>query len=372
MEPGSAIREFFRQHGAATAGDSLLPAEQAGDDDEIAERVDLDAERPPEEWAPIIPSEAPARAEERPSRFIDGSHAGHAVLSVRAPGVGCVVPLMLAEVGGVALNAERRRLARDFFGLERVVSFVADLFAWEQVEAIAAEFAGLPNFPLRLLPANAPAAANWFDYEQMRKQAQNRTNQEMAEWEAVALAADRARPVLVDGRLEPRLRVEDAKDRALVVGVVKTHATRYLHDHGMRTLFDLRAGQRTPFFKIARRKEAEERNGAPTQFVDLPLPVASWYVRLSLVKGAGPADGIVRVEIPWVQFERFKDQRGFADRLSRWLIDARCRQACYARMGVSLEPVVRAEESLKALFTPFGVLRNRFYRTAGVREEDVL
>jgi hypothetical protein len=52
--------------------------------------------------------------------------------------------------------------------------------------------------------------------------------------------------------------------------------------------------------------------------------------------------------------------------LSRWLIDARCRQQSYARMPVSLEPIVRAEDSLKSLFTPFGVLRNRFLRHAGV------
>ena len=52
-----------------------------------------------------------------------------------------------------------------------------------------------------------------FDYEQMRKQAQNRTNQEMSEWEAVALAADTERPVLVDGRLEPRIRQADAERR---------------------------------------------------------------------------------------------------------------------------------------------------------------
>jgi hypothetical protein len=35
-------------------------------------------------------------------------------------------------------------------------------------------------------------------------------------------------------------------------------------------------------------------------------------------------------------------------------------------MAVSLEPIVRAEDCLKSLFTPFGVLRNRFLRHAGV------
>jgi hypothetical protein len=372
MEANSGIRDFFRQHRASAVGDPILPVEQSGVSDP-PDQCDLDVETPPDHWEPITPSEAPIKDEERPTRFIDGSHAGHAVISVRAPEIGCAVPFMLAEVGGVAMNADGRRLVRDFFGLERVISFVADLFEWEQVETVAAEFAELKNLPLRLLPANAPSEGNWFDYEQMRKQAQNRTNQEMAQWEAVALAADHDRPVIVDGRLEPRLRANEAKERPLVIGIVKTHATRYLHDRGMRALFDLRAGQRTPFFKIARLKKdaADEGTETEKQSVEISLPVASWYVRMSAISGGGPADGFIRVEVPWVQFEKFKDHRGFVDRLSRWLIDARCRQASYARMGVSLEPIVRAEDSLKAMFTPFGVLRHRFYLTAGVRGEEM-
>src|SRR4029079_17699171 len=76
----------------------------------------------------------------------------------------------------------------------------------------------------------------------------------------------------------------------------------------------------------------------------------------------------VRVEVPWVQFQEHPEsaRTGFVNRLSRWLIDARCRQSSYARMPVSLEPIVRAEDSLKSLFTPFGMLRNRFLQHAGV------
>jgi hypothetical protein len=371
----SGIRDFFRRHRAAAVGTYPIPDEQMADVDTPADLVELDIEVASNTWQPMILSEKPARSEETPKRFIDGSHVGHAVLSMRDPEFGCVVPLMLAEVGGVAMNTKGRGLVRDFFGLERVISFVADLFAWEQVEAVAAEFAALPGFSLRLLPANRPGGGNLFDYEQMRKQAQNRTNQEMAEWEAVALASDTDRPVLVDGRLEPRIRQKDAERRSLVVGVVKQHAVRYLHDKGMKTLFDLRAGQRTPVFKIARRKEQDrtdpEGKLIPGKVIDLPLPVASWYLRLSTGLNSGPDYGYVRIEIPWVQFARWdSDQKGFVDRLSRWLVDARCRQASYARMAISLEPVVRAEDSLKALFTPFTVLRNRFFLTAGVREED--
>ena len=55
-----------------------------------------------------------------------------------------------------------------------------------------------------------------------------------------------------------------------------------------------------------------------------------------------------------------------ADRLGKPLVAVADRRPLppqsYARMSVSLEPIVRAEDSLKSLFTPFGVLRNRFLR----------
>ena len=44
----------------------------------------------------------------------------------------------------------------------------------------------------------------------------------------------------------------------------------------------------------------------------------------------------------------------------------RCRRSSYARGPVSLDPIVRAEESLKSLMTPPSALAQRFYRLAGV------
>lgn len=98
------------------------------------------------------------------------------------------------------------------------------------------------------------------------------------------------------------------------------------------------------------------------------LPVVSWFVKMAGGSELMPNWAAVRVEVPWIQFERQPEllRTGWINRLSRWLIDARCRQQSYARMPVSLEPIVRAEDSLKSLFTPFGVLRNRFLRHAGI------
>lgn len=360
MSSDEGLRRFFRRYRAAAVGIYPEQPELEAMSEEQEELIEWDHEVPQDEWKPIVLPEAPAKSDESPQRFIDGCHLGHAVVCVRAPETGWPIPLMLAEVGGVALRLDGRELVRDFFGLERVLSFVADPFPWEEVEAFAEAMANHPDFPMRLLPATAPTKdKNPFDYEVMRKQAQNRSNNEMANWEAVALAADAAVPVLVDGRLEPRLRSEDqAEKRSLVVGVVKQQAQNYLHPQGWRTLLDLRPGQRTPYFRVARRKSGTAND----------LPVATWYVKLSGGQEETPNWGAIRVEIAWVQFERWPAAARTAavSRLSRWLVDARCRQRSYARAPVSLEPIVRAEESLKSLFTPFGVLRNRFLRHAGV------
>lgn len=270
--------------------------------------------------------------------------------------------MFLAEVGGVTMELHGRELVRRFFGVERVISFVTDPFPWDEIEGFASAISRLPEFPLRLLPTDRPKVddpIDLFDYEKMRKAAQNRANNEMANWEAIALTENHAVPTLVDGRLEPRLRSPTVAAKfALVVGVIKTHSANLLHPQGWRTLLDLKPAHRTPYFRISKTAEGDAND----------LPVVTWFLKMAGGPEAMPNWAAVRVEVPWVQFERWpeSDRTGFVNRLSRWLIDARCRQASYARMPVSLEPIVRAEDSLKSLFTPFGLLRNRFLRHAGV------
>jgi hypothetical protein len=357
-----AVRGFFSRHAATAVAAYPDQKELDSAGEEREERIEWSAEEPEDEWEPIWLSEAEPKAGERPERFIDGCHTGHAIACLRAPGMGWPIPVFLAEVGGVAVETRGRALVRTFFGVERVLSFVTDPFPWEEVEAFASAIGQLPELALRLLPTERPKVADLidlFDYEKMRKAAQNRANYEMALWEAVALAANRNAPTLVDGRLEPRLRSSSvAAQFALVVGVVKTHSANLLHPRGWRTLLNLKPAYRTPYFRLAKTAKGDAND----------LPVATWFLKLAGAGGTMPNWAAVRVEVPWVQLERepASDRTGFVNRLSRWLIDTRCRQQSYARMPVSLEPVVRAEDSLKSLFTPFGVLRNRFLRHAGV------
>jgi hypothetical protein len=355
MSP-NPVREFFRRHGAALAGGAPPQVIQVTD---AAERAGIrwDCEMDPEQWEARICPEAPTCPGEAPTRFVDGCHIGESVLWLRNPSHGWRVAVTLSEIGGVSMELDGRTLTRRFFGLERVVSFVIDAFPWNEIEAVAAGLANIHDYPLRLLPARMPNEdANLFDPEVMRAQAEARTLREMSVWESIALNSDPLATTLLDGPVSSR-EVSHVKDRGLLIAVIKTHTRNYLHDQGWRTLLELADSQRTPFFRV---DPPVPRRGAG-------VSVATWYLKLSHT--AAPNSGIVRVEVPWEQFtQRWPtrdEQTGFVNRISRWMVDARCRQQSYSRMPISLEPIVRAEESLKSLFTPFGVLRNRFLRHAG-------
>src|SRR5581483_1952898 len=97
---------FFRAHEATAVGATPeLPPVPAGDEaDAGPPPVELGVEVPPGDWAPRVVGEAPARPGEYPVRFIDGSQTGQPVLCVRAP-AGWPIPLVLAEVGAVALRS---------------------------------------------------------------------------------------------------------------------------------------------------------------------------------------------------------------------------------------------------------------------------
>jgi hypothetical protein len=360
MNNRQVIARFLRAYGAAGVGDTpaqpYLP--DIADEEEPAgpDTVDLEIELPVAKWAARIVAEAPPRAGEHPLRFIDGCLAAIPVLYMRPP-QGWPIPVLVAELGAVALRLAGRTLVREMALVERVLSFVADPFPWAEVEAFASAVVLDPELKARFVPANRPPIErNPFDYEVMRAQAYHRCEQEMLNAERLALASDVTAPTLVDGKLPGRIGSAAAAERPLLVGVVK-RVSANLHDEGWRTLLGLRPGQRTPVFKLSGMGGGKEAD----------MPTASWFLKLAGGPRLAPNWGFVRVDVPWVQFEsHFGSSLGFVGRLSRWLIDARCRQESYARMPVSLEPIVRAEDSLKSLFTPFGLLRNRFLRHAGI------
>ncbi|MDB5311571.1 MAG: hypothetical protein JWO38_5773 [Gemmataceae bacterium] len=360
MTDADAISGFLRRHRADPVGATPPRPDVPPPDDDAGQQFDFTVEREqPADWAPIVLGEDPARDGEFPRRFIDGSHLGQPVLCVRSP-QGYPVALVVAEVGAVALKLVGRQFVREFRAVERVLGMVVDPFPWAEIEAFAGAMANHPLLRLRVLPARMPDPHRYspFDYEAYRQQAVNRCQNEMLKLEVLALAVDPGVPTLVDGQLGGRIGEQDAARRPLLVGVVKAPTPAPLHDHGFRTLLDLRPAHRTPYFLDTR-----TTNGRPTD-----VPIASWYLRLAGGPRTAPNWGVVRVDVPWVQLTRTPpaERTGFVNRLSRWLVDARCRTDSYARMPVSLDPIVRAEDALKPLFTPVPVLVNRLYRTAGL------
>jgi len=346
------VARFLRAHAATAVGDTPPRPEADPIDAPPAGTLDFSVELDPDDWKSIVLGEAPAKAGEYPERFIDGCHAGRPVLCLRSP-QGYPIPLVLAEVGAVALRLNGRTFDREFRAVERVLGFVADPFPWEEVEAFAAALANHPGLRLRVVPARMPDPEKYsfFDYEVMRNQARNRCQQEMLSLERIALDAAPDVPTLVDGQLGGRIGARAAAKRPLLVGLVKSPTPAALHPLGWRTVNDLPPGRRTPYFKDARESD---------------VPIASWYLRLAGGPHLAPNWGVVRVDVPWVQLKQHPDPSGFVSRLSRWLVDARCRTDSYARMPVSLDPIVRAEDALKPLFTPLPVLVNRLYRQAGL------
>ena len=352
---------FLRKYAASAVGNTPvqpnLPPDDDSSSDEQENKIDRSIEVVEDEWIALPTGTTSARAEETPQRFIDGSQSGQPVLCVRSP-QGYPIPLYLSEVGAVALRSEGRGFVREFVAMDRVLSLVADVFDWADVEEFAEDIVSKPELRLRLLPANRPTEEhNPFDYELMRSQARNRAQQEMTSFERLALSMDRSVPTLVDGPIS-RVTAKPKPGENLLIGVAKSQSANYLHPKGWSVLMSLQTGERTPVFKL---------DGVGADRVTIQ-PVATWFLKLTGSSQLAPNWGYVRVEVPWIQFQdRTQNGNfGFVDRLSRWLIQAKCTSQSYARMPVSLDPIVRAEDALKPLFTPTVVLVNRLYRTAGL------
>ncbi|HEU5118079.1 MAG TPA: hypothetical protein VFT74_15760, partial [Isosphaeraceae bacterium] len=188
--------EFLREHGGRRVREYPDQPEldgPDGDEDQeggtVDETVDHDYECPAGEWHPIAIDTAKVDWDEAPRRFVDGCHVGHTIAWLQ-DAEGHPVPLMLAEIGGVCAERDGRDLRRTFHVVERVVALAVDPFPWSEVEDFAVALAGSG---FRLLPVSlwkSQEGAGWsasYDFEAMRKKAQNRSNYEMEVLEEVAL-----------------------------------------------------------------------------------------------------------------------------------------------------------------------------------------
>jgi hypothetical protein len=328
------------------------PNDATADDaeDESGEpSVNHDFEREAPAWSAVDVRQAQVDLDDVPRRFVDGSNVHEAVAWLRDP-IGYPVPVVLAELGGVCVRADGRELKREFAIVERAVSMTVDPFPWNEVEEFAA---ALSEHGLRLIAARPPDDEDGrptmtFDFERMREQTRVSVLHEMACLEEAAWGHDREVPTIVDGRVGRFHRC--GLSRYDVIGVIKQQRADYLHAEGWRVLYELQPGQRTPAFVL------------PSKH----LEVVSWYLKLDGADGELPNWGIVRVEIPRARFATRGDDFAYVDSLSRCILEMRCRRSSYARGPVSLDPIVRAEQSLKSLFSSIPALATHFYRMTGL------
>ena len=346
--------EFLRAYGGRRLGrypvQPLLeaPEPDGGAEGDDAETINRDFEVPAEEWRPIDVRTAVPADDETPVRFIDGCNVGQTVAWVQ-DGAGHPIPLRLAQIGGVCIRAHGRVLCREAAPLDRVVALIADPFPWAEIEGFAVALAA---DGYRMVPVAPPKLGEddrrglTFDFQRMHMQTLNGVMAEMVALEEAALCHDLATPTVVDGRLN---RFRHGLSEHDVLGVVKLQHRDYLHPAGWRVLYRLEPGQRTPAFVLDNPAQKE-------------IPVVSWFLKLAGQDRAMPNWGVVRVEYPLRRFHQTGTEFGRLDRLSHALYRIRCRTQSYARAAVSLEPIVRAEESLSALFCPTAMLAQHFYR----------
>ncbi len=346
--------DFIQNNGGRRlVADTSQPVPQnysSNSDNETQDEINLGLEVSETQWHTIpvtgVTNWKPSEWNESPIRFVDGKDVGQTVAWVKSPD-GYPVPIRLAQIGSIVMTLNNGEVRRNYSTMERVVSMVVDPFRWDEIESFASS---LQKNGIRLLPAYPLDGQATYEFEKLRRAAQNRSKDEMGVLEEAAIAQDDTTPTIVDGRLESR---SGGFDRELspVFGVVKTHYRNYLHPAGMQVLYQLEAGQRTPFFSFT-----------PFQ----RFPVLTWYLRLSDALGTTPTWGFVRVEVSLDWFQNNHKDETFVNRLSRVIYEYRSKEKSYRRAPVSIHPIVRAEESLGSQFQPENRIIADFYRKTGL------
>lgn len=295
----------------------------------------------------------------RPARFVDGKDVGQTIARLRGTD-GSFVALRLAEIGSVVMKIVNGELRREFAQVERVLAMNTAVFPWEEIESFAL---ALREHDIFLLPTKRTPEEFHMNFEKIKKFTQRRSMQEMMTLEEFALAQHDDVPTIVDGTLKDHESGFDINESP-VFGVVKTQQRLYVDRQGQEILFGLPEAQRTPAFSFS---YDTSRTG---ETVKTRLPIVAWYMRLCDGECVEPNVGIVRVEVSqkWFANKGYGETevntagKEFINQLTRTIYEYRCRQKSYRRMKISLEPIVRAEQSLGALFCPPNYLKNQFYR----------
>ena len=349
--------DFLREHSGRRIGGygerprlltDSAPSEAAPENNSDLE-VNLDYEIGGDSWRAIDTggSRTPPDWPHAPRVFVDGKDVGRTVAWIKDSD-GAPVPVRLSQIGAIAMHiVADNEIRRGFYQVERVVSFLADRFPWESVEAFAV---ALQQHGYRLLICRDPGAAvDPFDFDRLNHNAKRRSLEEMLRLEKQAVISARGVPILVDGRLDPKSGSFEKDDP--IVGLVKTPSLNYLHRQGRGLICDIGPGERTPAFRIRSSKQ----------------DLVSWYLRMGPWDGESPLQGVVRVEASRLYFEdKLNCDCTYFNCLSQYLCKARTHDTGYGRASTTVLPVQRAEDVLGASFLAPDTMSSSFYRITGL------
>lgn len=328
----------------------VFPGDELEDDVVAPEEgeVERDYELPLDHWH-AIPALEPGS--DMPRRFVDGTIVARTVGAL-TDAQGRERPLLMAIVGAAALELEDRNLVRrpHDYEMDTVLAIIAKGMRRDDLDLIAGEMTLLGVRILEL-----PARSLSTDFELARTHTFDGARDEMLEAERRLVVSCLDRSTLVDGLLEDRLEGLDSWD-VPVVGVVKRllRIRNHLHQAGMNLVYSLKPGERTPAIVL-------QTHPRPYTF----RSVLSWFLRLHGGDDVAPSWGVVRVSLPLEYFEgSLGGDFETISRLSGWLYALRCRDRSYQRMPVSLEPIVRVEEHMRALRPSLDAAIGRFQAAA--------
>ena len=295
-------------------------------------------------WRPIACGGQPTAP---PRRFIDGTVVSRtvAVLTVKKRRR----PALLACLGALELDLEDGVLVRRTAPrVETVLCLLSNDMPEEHLGQLAT---GLRDLGIELITSVTEELSP--DLELLRRRTFDLASHRMEEAERTILLARPTVASLVDGLLERRLVTIESQSMP-AVGMVKRQVRQYLPNAFVNFLYELAPGERSPAF-LLQTKHAT---------------IVSWYMRLSAEERSTPSYGLVRLAMSQQYLESaFSDPAARSremSALSAWALGLRHREAHYSRAGISLEPIVRVEDELRAVLPRVSQQVATFHRALGV------